>query len=79
MFTTNQQTWVADADLLVSTPWQRYVRSLYFSIATLTTIGYGDVVAQNTGEEMLLERVPWKPKFKNAAEFPRQTLEWVFG
>lgn len=30
--------------------WDRYVTSIYWSIVTLTTTGYGDLHAENTGE-----------------------------
>lgn len=30
--------------------WIRYVTSMYWSITTLTTVGYGDLHAENTGE-----------------------------
>lgn len=30
--------------------WKRYVTSMYWSIVTLTTTGYGDLHAENTGE-----------------------------
>ena len=30
--------------------WIRYVTSIYWSITTLTTVGYGDLHAQNTRE-----------------------------
>ncbi|XP_054796802.1 potassium channel KAT3-like [Prosopis cineraria] len=32
--------------------WRRYTRSIYWSIVTLTTVGYGDFVAVNMGEKI---------------------------
>jgi len=48
--TSYTATWVAshvppDADTL-----QQYIYSLYFTLTTMTTVGYGDIVAQNYAE-----------------------------
>jgi len=36
------------------TVFQQYIRSLYFTIATLTTVGYGDYHATNTDEAIFI-------------------------
>lgn len=37
-------------DFVHQSLWIRYVTSIYWSITTLTTVGYGDLHAQNTRE-----------------------------
>lgn len=37
-------------DFLHRSLWIRYVTSIYWSITTLTTVGYGDLHAENTRE-----------------------------
>ncbi|XP_074373278.1 potassium channel AKT1-like isoform X1 [Apium graveolens] len=46
------KTWIGDSnhDFKSQSLWIRYVTSMYWSITTLTTTGYGDLHAQNTGE-----------------------------
>ncbi|KAL3654755.1 RAC-alpha serine/threonine-protein kinase [Castilleja foliolosa] len=45
-------TWIGSniPDFLQKSLWTRYVVSIYWSITTLTTLGYGDFHAQNTRE-----------------------------
>ncbi|GER51420.1 potassium channel AKT1 [Striga asiatica] len=45
-------TWIGVGfpDFLRQSLWTRYVMSIYWSITTLTTVGYGDLHAQNTRE-----------------------------
>ncbi|KAL8149684.1 hypothetical protein AgCh_006630 [Apium graveolens] len=45
-------TWIGASisDFKTRSIWLRYVTSIYWSITTLTTVGYGDLHAQNTGE-----------------------------
>ncbi|PIN08388.1 hypothetical protein CDL12_19040 [Handroanthus impetiginosus] len=47
-----QNTWIGKSmpDFLQQSLWVRYVTSIYWSITTLTTVGYGDLHAQNTKE-----------------------------
>ncbi|KAM0934958.1 putative cyclic nucleotide-binding domain, potassium channel, voltage-dependent, EAG/ELK/ERG [Dioscorea sansibarensis] len=47
-----QMTWIGASmpDFLERSLWIRYVTSMYWSITTLTTVGYGDLHAQNTRE-----------------------------
>ena len=33
--------------------WELYLMSLYFSMTTITTVGYGDISAKNTAERMI--------------------------
>ncbi|WOH01073.1 hypothetical protein DCAR_0520452 [Daucus carota subsp. sativus] len=46
------KTWIGASitDFKNQSLWIRYVTSIYWSITTLTTVGYGDLHAQNTGE-----------------------------
>ncbi|PSS13819.1 Potassium channel like [Actinidia chinensis var. chinensis] len=46
------KTWIGASmnDFLEQSLWIRYVTSIYWSITTLTTVGYGDLHAQNTRE-----------------------------
>ncbi|KAL0374480.1 UNVERIFIED_CONTAM: Potassium channel AKT1 [Sesamum radiatum] len=51
--TVNQKnTWIGASmhDFLQRSVWARYVTSIYWSITTLTTVGYGDLHAENTRE-----------------------------
>lgn len=47
-----KKTWIGASmdDFIHQTVWIRYVTSIYWSITTLTTVGYGDLHAQNTRE-----------------------------
>ncbi|KAF5935048.1 hypothetical protein HYC85_026177 [Camellia sinensis] len=47
-----KKTWIGASmdDFLHESLWIRYVTSIYWSITTLTTVGYGDLHAQNTRE-----------------------------
>ncbi|GFP92656.1 potassium channel akt1 [Phtheirospermum japonicum] len=47
-----RNTWIGSnmPDFLEQSLWIRYVTSIYWSITTLTTVGYGDYHAQNTRE-----------------------------
>jgi len=38
-----RESWMAQADSMDSTPTEQYFTALYYSITTLTTIGYGDI------------------------------------
>ncbi|KAF9680500.1 hypothetical protein SADUNF_Sadunf06G0127700 [Salix dunnii] len=50
-----QRTWIGAAlgdNFLEQSLWRRYVTSIYWSITTLTTVGYGDLHPVNTREMM---------------------------
>eukprot|EP00419_Tripos_fusus_P001307 CAMPEP_0172696424 /NCGR_PEP_ID=MMETSP1074-20121228/28041_1 /TAXON_ID=2916 /ORGANISM="Ceratium fusus, Strain PA161109" /LENGTH=700 /DNA_ID=CAMNT_0013517173 /DNA_START=38 /DNA_END=2138 /DNA_ORIENTATION=- len=41
------------ADLTVDTPWKLYLISMYFTIYTITSVGYGDIGPKNTVETFI--------------------------
>ncbi|KAJ4843481.1 RAC-alpha serine/threonine-protein kinase [Turnera subulata] len=48
-----QRTWIGSSlgdNFLEQSVWKRYVTSIYWSITTLTTVGYGDLHPVNTSE-----------------------------
>ena len=49
----DESTWVSRLDLLDSNIYQKYVTSLYWSIQTVTTMGYGDVPAVTIIEKII--------------------------
>lgn len=51
-----KRTWIgaANPNFKEDSLWDRYITSLYWSIVTLTTTGYGDLHAENT-REMLFD------------------------
>ncbi len=46
-------SWILAEGQQDSSPSERYVTSLYWTISTLTSVGYGDVAAANQSEELL--------------------------
>ncbi|MED6184282.1 Potassium channel kat2 [Stylosanthes scabra] len=48
----SKRTWIGATypDFKEESLWDRYVTAMYWSIVTLTTTGYGDLHAENTGE-----------------------------
>jgi len=47
-------TWAGSMDLVSESNFENYLNSLYVSVTTLTTVGYGDVPPQNLVEKMYL-------------------------
>jgi hypothetical protein len=43
-------SWVVRADLAAASPGVQYTRSLYWTITTMTTVGYGDITPARTAE-----------------------------
>jgi hypothetical protein len=46
-------SWVVAADIQDSEPFSQYIRSLYWTITTMTTVGYGDITPNRTVEYIL--------------------------
>lgn len=49
-----QKTWIGSQihDFMDRSIWLGYTYAVYWSITTLTTVGYGDLHAENTGEKL---------------------------
>ncbi|GMH39840.1 LOW QUALITY PROTEIN: hypothetical protein BSKO_07744 [Bryopsis sp. KO-2023] len=47
-----KDTWVTLANLEESSNFERYVTALYWSMSTMTTVGYGDVIPGNVREKL---------------------------
>lgn len=48
-----QDTWVWISNLESSSNFDKYVTALYWSMSTLTTVGYGDVIPGNSTEKIM--------------------------
>ena len=48
----DEKTWIGSAlpDFRNKSPWVCYIYAMYWSITTLTSVGYGDLHAQNSSE-----------------------------
>lgn len=53
-YRVEENTWIGTqvSDFKERSIWVGYVYSIYWSIVTLTTVGYGDLHSQNTGEKV---------------------------
>ena len=45
--------WILDNNMLDATLGDQYIIAFYWSISTVTTIGFGDIVPTNAGERMV--------------------------
>ena len=45
-------TWVEAGDFMNSTKGELYTASLYYTVTTITTVGYGDISGNNVLEEV---------------------------
>jgi hypothetical protein len=52
--TVQEENWITAYDLQDLSISQKYLRSLYFAIITITTIGYGDFTATTDLERMVV-------------------------
>src|SRR5690348_16616827 len=50
----NNDSWIQNQGLLDCTNFEKYINSLYFTITTMTTIGYGDIKPRNNNEYMVV-------------------------
>lgn len=48
-----QETWVGISGLESAPNFDKYVTALYWSMSTLTTVGYGDVIPGNSNEKIM--------------------------
>ncbi len=48
-----QDTWVGISGLQLAPNFDKYVTALYWSMSTLTTVGYGDVIPGNSNEKIM--------------------------
>jgi len=48
-----RNSWILEEGQESAAPTERYVTSLYWTISTLTSVGYGDIAAANQAEELL--------------------------
>jgi hypothetical protein len=47
------QNWVSKSGILENDWFEIYVTAFYFAIVTMTTVGYGDVTANNKYEKLV--------------------------
>lgn len=46
----NNDTWVSKSDLVDQGAWAQYIASIYWSLQTLTSVGFGDIMPENSLE-----------------------------
>ena len=49
----DEMNWIIEEGLEDLTKMQLYVSATYYIVATITTVGYGDISGQNTSERLL--------------------------
>lgn len=50
---TAPQNWLTNAYLDKATEYQKYTASFYFTVTTMTTVGYGDISGHNSLERII--------------------------
>lgn len=48
----SQANWIEDKGYSDYSAFELYITSMYFTVTTITTVGYGDISAQNTAERI---------------------------
>ena len=49
----NENNWIKEQSLENSTNYKIYITAIYFTVTTITTVGYGDISGTNTIEKMM--------------------------
>ena len=48
---SNVESWIYANDLFKASLYEKYISALYFIVATITTVGYGDISAETWVEQ----------------------------
>ena len=53
-FANVDNNWISVNNLLEYSPYEKYIYSLYFTLSTMLTVGYGDISPVNIDEIMVI-------------------------